>query len=88
MAAAWCRYHRPPSADNLTEKGYDTFFRVCARNDAHGPAVAGFIANKLKAQKVYLLNPKGRLFPRPDRPGGSNPGKGRRHRLAGHRGQR
>lgn len=46
------------SADNLTEKGYDTFFRVCARNDAHGPAVAGFIANKLKAQKVYLLNPK------------------------------
>ena len=46
------------SADNLTEKGYNTFFRVCARNDAHGPAVARFIVAGLKAKKVYLLNPK------------------------------
>ena len=46
------------SADNLTEKGYKTFFRVCARNDAHGPAVASYIAGDLKAKSVYILNPK------------------------------
>lgn len=46
------------SANDLTEKGYKTFFRVCARNDAHGPAVANFIAKELKAKSVYLLNPK------------------------------
>ena len=46
------------SADNLTEKGYKTFFRVCARNDAHGPAVANFIVNDLKVKSVYILNPK------------------------------
>ncbi len=46
------------SANNLTEKGYNTFFRVTARNDAHGPAVAAFIAKDLGAKRVYLLNPK------------------------------
>jgi len=46
------------SKSDLTEKGYNTFFRVCARNDAHGPAVASFIAKDLKVKSAYLLNAK------------------------------
>ncbi len=46
------------SKSDLTEKGFNTFFRVCARNDAHGPAVANYIANDLKVKSVYLLNAK------------------------------
>ena len=46
------------SKSDLTAKGYNTFFRVCARNDAHGPAVANFIASELKVKSAYLLNAK------------------------------
>ncbi|MEW5722298.1 MAG: branched-chain amino acid ABC transporter substrate-binding protein [Thermodesulfobacteriota bacterium] len=46
------------SKPDLTEKGYNNFFRVCARNDAHGPAVAKYIAKELKAASVYILNAK------------------------------
>jgi len=42
----------------LTEKGYKHFFRVNARDDAHGPAVAHFIAKDLKAGSVYVLSTK------------------------------
>ena len=42
----------------LTEKGYKHFFRVNARDDAHGPAVGTFIAKDLNARRVYLLNTK------------------------------
>jgi branched-chain amino acid transport system substrate-binding protein len=42
----------------LTEKGYKHFFRVNARDDAHGPAVGHFIAEDLKAKSVYVLNTK------------------------------
>lgn len=42
----------------LTEKGYKHFFRVNARDDAHGPAVGNFIARDLKAKRVYVLNTK------------------------------
>jgi branched-chain amino acid transport system substrate-binding protein len=46
------------SKSDLTEKGFSTFFRVCARNDAHGPAVANYIAGTLKVKSAYLLNAK------------------------------
>ena len=46
------------SKSDLTEKGYKNFFRVCARNDAHGPAVAAYIAKELKVKNAYLLNAK------------------------------
>lgn len=42
----------------LTEKGYKHFFRVNARDDAHGPAVGYFIAKELNAKRVYALNTK------------------------------
>jgi branched-chain amino acid transport system substrate-binding protein len=42
----------------LTEKGHKHFFRVNARDDAHGPAVGYFIANHLRAKSVYALNTK------------------------------
>ncbi|MBW1667795.1 MAG: branched-chain amino acid ABC transporter substrate-binding protein [Deltaproteobacteria bacterium] len=46
------------SRPDLTEKGYHHFFRVNARDDAHGPAVGHFIAEDLKAKSVYVLNTK------------------------------
>ncbi len=46
------------SKPNLTEQGYRHFFRVNARNDAHGWNVALFIKNYLKAKKVAILNEK------------------------------
>lgn len=46
------------SKPDLTEKGYKQFFRVNARDDAHGPAVGNFIAQELKAKKVYALTTK------------------------------
>lgn len=42
----------------LTEKGYKHFFRVNARDDAHGPAVGTFIARDLGVKSVYVLNTK------------------------------
>ena len=46
------------SKPELTESGYDHFFRVNARNDAHGWNSALFIKNHLKADKVAVLNEK------------------------------
>jgi len=46
------------SKPELTEEGYKHFFRVNARNDAHGWNTALFIKNNLKAQKVAVLNEK------------------------------
>jgi len=46
------------SKPNLTEQGYRHFFRVNARNDAHGWNAALFIKNYLKAKKVAILNEK------------------------------
>ena len=46
------------SKPELTESGYNHFFRVNARNDAHGWNCALFIKNYLKAKKVALLNEK------------------------------
>ena len=46
------------SKPELTEQGYTHFFRVNARNDAHGPNCARFIAEELKAKKVAILNEK------------------------------
>lgn len=46
------------SKPELTESGYKHFFRVNARNDAHGWNSALFIKNYLKAQRVAILNEK------------------------------
>ncbi len=46
------------SKPSLTEQGYKQFFRVNARNDAHGWNCALFIKNYLKAKKVAILNEK------------------------------
>lgn len=46
------------SKPELTEEGYKHFFRVNARNDAHGWNTALFIKNNLKAKKVAVLNEK------------------------------
>ncbi len=46
------------SKPDLTEAGYKHFFRVNARNDAHGWNSALFIKNNLKAEKVAILNEK------------------------------
>ena len=46
------------SKPDLTDQGYKHFFRVNARNDAHGPNCARFIKDTLKAKKVAVLNEK------------------------------
>jgi branched-chain amino acid transport system substrate-binding protein len=46
------------SKPELTEQGYTHFFRVNARNDAHGPNCARFIVEELGAKKVAILNEK------------------------------
>ena len=46
------------SKPELTESGYTHFFRVNARNDAHGWNSALFIKKHLKGQKVAILNEK------------------------------
>jgi len=46
------------SKPELTESGYGHFFRVNARNDAHGLNCALFIKQNLKAKKVAILNEK------------------------------
>jgi branched-chain amino acid transport system substrate-binding protein len=46
------------SKPDLTEQGYRNFFRVNARNDAHGWNAALFIKNYLKAKKVAIVNEK------------------------------
>jgi branched-chain amino acid transport system substrate-binding protein len=46
------------SKPDLTEQGYKNFFRVNARNDAHGWNCALFITRNLKAKRVAVLNEK------------------------------
>ena len=46
------------SKPDLTEQGYKNFFRVNARNDAHGWNCALFLSKKLNAKKVAILNEK------------------------------
>jgi branched-chain amino acid transport system substrate-binding protein len=46
------------SKPDLTEQGYNHFFRVNARNDAHGWNCALFIKKHLNAKKVAILNEK------------------------------
>lgn len=46
------------SKPELTEQGYKHFFRVNARNDAHGWNCALFMKKNLKAERVAVLNEK------------------------------
>jgi len=46
------------SRPDLTDQGFRHFFRVNARNDAHGWNCALFMQRNLKAQKVAVLNEK------------------------------
>ena len=46
------------SKPELTEQGYTHFFRVNARNDAHGWNCALFMKRNLKAKRVAVLNEK------------------------------
>jgi len=46
------------SKPDLTEQGYKNFFRVVARDDAHGWNCALFIDRNLKPKKVAVLNEK------------------------------
>ena len=46
------------SKPDLTEQGYNHFFRVNARNDAHGWNCALFINKNLHAKRVAILNEK------------------------------
>ena len=46
------------SKPDLTEQGYKHFFRVNARNDAHGWNCALFMKKNLKAERVAILNEK------------------------------
>ena len=46
------------SKPDLTDQGYKHFFRVNARNDAHGWNCALFIQRELKAKKIAVLNEK------------------------------
>ena len=46
------------SKPDLTEQGYHNFFRVNARNDAHGWNCALFIKKYLNAKRVAILNEK------------------------------
>ena len=46
------------SKSELTEQGYKHFFRVNARNDAHGWNCALFMKRQLKAKRVAVLNEK------------------------------
>ncbi|MGW8194276.1 MAG: branched-chain amino acid ABC transporter substrate-binding protein, partial [Desulforhopalus sp.] len=46
------------SDPELTDSGYKHFFRVNARNDAHGWNCALFMKNTLKAKRIAVLNEK------------------------------
>jgi branched-chain amino acid transport system substrate-binding protein len=46
------------SKPDLTDQGYKHFFRVNARNDAHGWNCALFMQRELKAKRVAVLNEK------------------------------
>jgi branched-chain amino acid transport system substrate-binding protein len=42
----------------VTERGLKTVFRMVARDDQQGPAIAAYIANQLKAKKVAVVDDK------------------------------
>lgn len=44
--------------EKVTDRGLKNMNRVCARDDAQGPAGGDFVVNNLKAKKVYVLNDK------------------------------
>ena len=44
--------------EKVTDRGLANMNRVCARDDAQGPAGGDFVVNTLKAKKVYVLNDK------------------------------
>jgi len=47
-----------PASTNpsITERGLKTIFRMCGRDDQQGPVAAKFIATKLKAKNVAIIN--------------------------------
>ena len=44
--------------EKVTDRGLKNMNRVCARDDAQGPAGGEFVVKNLKAKKVYVLNDK------------------------------
>ncbi|GAA5514386.1 leu/Ile/Val-binding protein homolog 3 [Deinococcus carri] len=44
--------------EKVTDRGLKNMNRVCARDDAQGPAGGNFVTNTLKAKRVYVLNDK------------------------------
>ena len=44
------------SNPQISRQGFDTFYRTCATDDLQGPAAALFIANELKAKRVFVLD--------------------------------
>ncbi|RJF73168.1 branched-chain amino acid ABC transporter substrate-binding protein [Deinococcus cavernae] len=44
--------------EKVTDRGLKNMNRICARDDAQGPAGADFVMDNLKAKKVYVLNDK------------------------------
>jgi branched-chain amino acid transport system substrate-binding protein len=42
----------------VTERGLKTVFRMVARDDQQGPAIAAYIANQLKAKRVAIVDDK------------------------------
>ncbi|MHB8946403.1 MAG: branched-chain amino acid ABC transporter substrate-binding protein [Bacillota bacterium] len=42
----------------LTDGGYQVMHRVCPRDDQQGPAAARFIAEQIKAKKVFIIDDK------------------------------
>ena len=49
-----------PSSSNpeISRKGYDTFFRICATDDIQAPHAAYFAFTQLKARKVFIIDDK------------------------------
>ena len=46
------------TSEKVTDRGLKNVNRVCARDDAQGPAGANFIVQNLKAKRIYVLNDK------------------------------
>ncbi|GAA5503482.1 leu/Ile/Val-binding protein homolog 3 [Deinococcus xinjiangensis] len=44
--------------EKVTDRGLKNMNRLCARDDAQGPAGGDFVIDNLKAKKVYVLNDK------------------------------
>ncbi len=44
--------------EKVTDRGLSNMNRICARDDAQGPAGGDFVVEDLKAKKVYVLNDK------------------------------